>query len=133
MYKNTVPLISATDLERKADNFVLLDTREKAEYKVSHLENAQWVGYDTFDKKRLKDIPKDQPIVVYCSIGYRSERIGEQLLKMGYEEVYNLNGGIFEWVNQDQELVESKDKATDKVHAYSKSWGVWLDKGEKVY
>lgn len=133
MYKNTVPLMSVTDLERKADNFVLLDTREKAEYKVSHLENAQWVGYDTFDKKRLKDIPKDQPIVVYCSIGYRSERIGEQLLKMGYEEVYNLNGGIFEWVNQDQELVESKDKATDKVHAYSKSWGVWLDKGEKVY
>lgn len=125
--------MSVTDLERKADNFVLLDTREKAEYKVSHLENAQWVGYDTFDKKRLKDIPKDQPIVVYCSIGYRSERIGEQLLKMGYEEVYNLNGGIFEWVNQDQELVESKDKATDKVHAYSKSWGVWLDKGEKVY
>jgi len=133
MYKNTVPLISAKELSRKSDDLVILDTREKAEYEVSHLKNAKWVGYDTFNKKRLKDIPKDQPIAVYCSIGYRSERIGEQLLEMGYEKVYNLNGGIFEWINQDQKVLDENDKETERVHSYSKSWGTWLDKGEKVY
>ena len=133
MYENTVPLMSTKELSRKSDDLVILDTRVKAEYEVSHLKNAKWVGYDTFNKKRLKDIPKDQPIAVYCSIGYRSERIGEQLLEMGYKKVYNLNGGIFEWINQDQKVLDENNTETERVHSYSKSWGTWLDKGEKVY
>lgn len=111
----------------------LLDAREQREYEVSHLENARWVGYDDFSLERVADIPKDSPVVVYCSVGYRSEKVGERLIAAGFTRVVNLYGGIFQWVNEDNPVVDTTGKPTPRVHAYSQSWGIWLKKGEKVY
>lgn len=136
MYKNTVPAIKPEQVlfEMKRDSsIVILDTREKEEYTVSHILSAKNVGYDHFKMDSLKDIPKNTRVIVYCSVGYRSERIGEQLLKEGYTNVYNIYGGIFEWVNNEYPVVDMNNKTTKKVHAYSKLWGKWLIKGEKVY
>jgi len=136
LYKNTVPLVNIKQLsnELAADSIVLLDSREKSEYEVSHLKNSIWVGYDPFDSTQVADFPKDTAIVVYCSIGYRSERIGEKLQEMGFTNVYNLYGGIFEWANQAQEVLDSTETPTKKVHGFSKIWGIWLNKKiEKVY
>ena len=72
-------------LENKKVNYVFLDAREQKEYEISHLKDAIWVGYDDFSKKRIKHISKDTTILVYCSIGARSENIGERLKKMGYK------------------------------------------------
>lgn len=130
-YDNNFPLVypEQKDLLKKA---VLLDTREPEEFAVSHLKGAKFVGYDTFDLGTLKDIPKSQPIVVYCSIGARSQDIGKRLVDAGYQEVYNLYGGIFHWVNQGNAVYAAK-KETSKIHAYSRTWGIWLNQGEKVY
>jgi rhodanese-related sulfurtransferase len=133
LYKKTVPTISCTDLQKEQKNVVLLDTRPKPEFNISHLLNARWVGYNDFDLNRVSDLPKNSPIVVYCSVGYRSERIGEKLLAAGYTNVKNLYGSIFEWVNQGNVVVDSVNRPTNRVHAYSPAWGVWLQKGEKVY
>lgn len=114
-------------------NAVFLDAREKKEFEVSHIKNAIWVGYDDFDISRLKGIPKSKRIIVYCSVGYRSEKITEKLTQNGYTHVSNVVGGIFEWVNLGYPLVDNNGKPTEKVHAYSKTWGIWLNKGEKVY
>ncbi|MDO8367456.1 MAG: rhodanese-like domain-containing protein [Saprospiraceae bacterium] len=111
----------------------LLDAREQREFEVSHLENARFVGYNDFSLDRVADIPKDSAIVVYCSVGYRSEKVGEKLIAAGYNHVVNLYGGIFQWVNEDNPIVDVTNSPTQKVHAYSKSWGIWLKKGEKVY
>lgn len=51
---------------------------------------------------------------------------------MGFKNVSNLYGGIFEWVNQAHEIVNDSGK-TDSVHAYNRFWGMWLQKGKKVY
>ena len=117
----------------KRNNVVYVDAREKKEYDVSHLKNAVYVGYDDFNLSRLSNITKGNEIIVYCSIGKRSEKITEKLSKAGYSNVSNLYGGIFEWVNQGNGVVDLNNKATDKVHAYGRFWGHWLDKGEKVY
>ena len=111
---------------------VLLDSREPGEFEVSHIKGARNVGYDDFDMSALKDIPKDTEIVIYCSVGYRSEKIGEKLLDEGFTNVSNLYGGIFNWVNEGNQVVDGNG-ATPKVHAYNKKWGQWLEKGEKVY
>jgi rhodanese-related sulfurtransferase len=132
MYKKTVPLVTVAELKKKP-NVVLLDTRTKAEYDVSHLPDARWVGYDDFELKRVKDIPKQADVVLYCSVGYRSERVGEKLQAAGYRQVRNLHGSLFEWVNQGNTVVDKQGKPTQRVHAYSRLWGVWLNKGEKVY
>jgi rhodanese-related sulfurtransferase len=133
MYKHTVPTVSCSELKKEQNDVVLLDTRAKREYEVSHLPQARWVGYEEFDLKKVENLPKDTPIVVYCTVGVRSERVGEKLKAAGYRNVRNLYGSIFEWVNQDNPVVDNQGKPTQKVHAYSRTWGVWLNKGEKVY
>ena len=136
MYKNTIPLISPEELsaEMESDSaIILLDAREPAEYKVSHLEGAELVGFNEFKIKSVKNIPKDAEIVVYCSLGVRSEIVAEKLKEAGYTHVKNLYGGIFEWVYDDQVIVDKKGKETQKVHTYDAEWGKWLLKGDKVY
>ncbi len=137
LYANTVPVITAEELYSKLKqpnktNYVLLDTRTKEEFQVSHLQNARFADYDTFNVSDLQGVSKASTVVVYCSVGYRSEKIGEKLFKAGFTNVYNLYGGIFEWVNKGYTVYDAKGPTT-KVHAYSKSWGVWLRKGDKVY
>jgi rhodanese-related sulfurtransferase len=133
LIKKTVPIIKVQELKSKSTEVVLLDARELEEFEVSHLRNARYVGFNNFSLEGIKDIPKTAPIVVYCSIGIRSEKIGEKLLAAGYTNVKNCYGSIFEWVNQGNEIVDMQNKPTQKIHAYNKKWGVWVNKGEKVY
>ncbi|HKK75910.1 MAG TPA: rhodanese-like domain-containing protein [Saprospiraceae bacterium] len=126
-----VPLISVEELAKRQDSVLLLDAREKEEYKVSHIKGAKFVGYKNFREEALEDVPKDQEIVIYCSIGYRSEKMGERLEEMGYKNVRNLYGSIFEWVNQGKPVVDQNGNSTTTVHGYNKNWSQWLD-GSKV-
>ena len=132
MLSHSVNEISVGELAKLKDA-VLLDAREEAEYKVSHLLNARYVGYDNFNMDSLKNIDKQATIIVYCSVGYRSEKIAEKLKSAGFANVSNLYGGIFEWVNQGNQVVDSNENKTNNVHAYNKTWGIWLNKGNKVY
>ncbi len=92
-----------------------------------------FVGYDQCEMDRLKSIDRNKKIIVYCSVGYRSEKISEKLKQAGFTDVSNLYGGIFEWVNQGNPVVDEKGNVTPNIHAYSKTWGVWLNNGVKVY
>jgi rhodanese-related sulfurtransferase len=113
--------------------FRVLDARTYREFSVSHIEGATWVGYEDFDVGRLAGIDKQAPVAVYCSVGYRSEHIAEKLRQQGYTQVVNIYGGIFEWVNTGHPVVTGNDTETDAVHAYSKSWGIWLKRGKHIY
>ncbi len=132
LYRNTVPLITSDSIRTDSET-VLLDTRSPREFEVSHLPGAQMIDYDNFSKVDVKHIDKDTEIIVYCSVGYRSERIGEKLQKMGYKNVKNLYGGIFDWKNNGYEVVDENNQPTDSVHTYNKSWSRWLFNGIKVY
>jgi rhodanese-related sulfurtransferase len=133
----SIPYISVEELKimQNNTNFLLVDTRERKEFKVSKIEGAIFAGYNQFSIKQFTNFvtDKNQPIVVYCSLGVRSENIGEKLKKAGYTNVKNLYGGIFEWKNKDFPVVDSDGNETQKVHAYSKQWSKWLLKGEKIY
>ncbi len=113
-------------------NAVLLDTREKEEFDVSHLKGAQWVGFETFTLDSVRDFSKDQHLVVYCSIGARSQEIGKKLQTAGFKNVYNLYGGIFHWINEEKPVYINGSE-TNKIHVYSKSWRIWVNNGEKIY
>lgn len=133
LLSHSVPEVSVAALSGSPkEGLVLLDARERNEYAVSHLEGARWVGYNTFDPASLEDLPRASRIVVYCAVGYRSEKVAEQLLAYGFTNVQNLYGGIFEWVNQGY-AVRDAEGTTQRVHAYDRKWGVWLKKGQKVY
>jgi rhodanese-related sulfurtransferase len=130
-----IPYISAETLSNEIDQSILLDAREFSEYNVSHIKNAIYVGFNYFQLDTIqKQIPnKNQKIVVYCSLGVRSETIADKLKKAGFKNVYNLYGGVFEWKNHDFPIYNSEEKKTENIHAFSKEWGKWLKKGVKIY
>ncbi len=126
----SVPLIGVKELQRIQSDVVLFDAREKEEYEVSHIAGAKYLGYKKFDPTTLANVDKDQKIVLYCSVGYRSEKIGERLLALGYTNVYNLYGSIFEWINQGNPVVDEQGKVIQKVHTYNKKWSQWVEEGK---
>jgi rhodanese-related sulfurtransferase len=135
--EHSAPYISVTELRRLQFNdwVTLFDGREKKEYNVSHIPNAEHVGYDNFSMEEIsKAFPdKGEPIVVYCTIGIRSEDICMKLIKAGYTNVRNLYGGICEWKNNLYPVIDSTRTETENVHTYSKQWSKWLNQGVMVY
>jgi len=131
--QKTVPFINTSDLAKNYTDYTILDTRELKEYNTSHLKSARHIGYNTFKYRDLKKtLAPKKTIVVYCTIGYRSEKIGEKLLKKGYT-VYNLYGGILQWKNDNNTVIDNSNTITNKVHCFDVTWSKWLINGEKVY
>jgi rhodanese-related sulfurtransferase len=130
-----VPYISVQELAMPKTKAIILDARESQEYQVSHLKDAIYVGYENFQLDNIAvHVPtKDDAIVVYCSLGIRSEVVAHKLKKAGYTNVKNLYGGIFEWKNKDFEVYNSEDRKTDSIHTFSQAWSKWLNRGIKVY
>jgi len=134
-YYDGFPTISAAEAKKKLseENVVFLDIRELEEFQISHIENALNVGYEKFNLDKIKHLPKSTEIIVYCSIGARSQDIGKKLKKFGYTNVRNLYGGLFHWCNLGYPMVDSWNKETKAIHGYSKEWGKWVTKGTVVY
>lgn len=128
MADKTVPIIKSSQvvkLQQKAKEIVFLDARETKEYEMSHIKGAVHIGYDDFEKKNVAKIDKNATVVIYCSVGYRSGKIGKQLRKMGYTSVFNLYGGLFDWVNNGNKVYQNYVEV-NTVHPYNKKWGQWL-------
>lgn len=98
---------------------VILDARTEAEYAVSHLKEAQRIDPE---HPELVMASKDTPIVLYCSVGYRSARIAQHLAQAGFSRVYNLEGSLFKWANEERPFFIN-DHPTLLVHPYDQLWG----------
>lgn len=85
--------------ELVADNAVIIDVRETSEYEEGHIEGSVNIPVSKIGNV---DYDKDTKIIVYCVSGTRSANAANELIKLGYTNVYNLDGGIINW---DEELV----------------------------
>ncbi|MDT8442238.1 MAG: rhodanese-like domain-containing protein [Desulfuromonadales bacterium] len=85
-------------LQERGDLF-LLDVRTPGEYRQFRLKDARLIPIDQLER-RLAEIPRDQPILVYCAVGSRSSQVVNFLARRGYPEVYNMAGGIYSWANR---------------------------------
>ena len=104
---------------------LVLDARSQEEYAVSHLKSAQLIEVNNSDIAVLPEVPLNTSIVVYCSVGYRSAKVVQQLQQAGYQNVFNLSGGIFEWTNQGKPIFREKHPV-EIVHPYNFLWGKLL-------
>lgn len=105
---------------------VLLDAREPREFAVSHLRDAQ-LAPDVETALRLVGAAKpNPPIVVYCSVGYRSSRLAKDLMDRGVLRVANLEGSIFQWANEERPVYRGLLRV-ERVHPYNSTWGRLLD------
>lgn len=134
-----VPAISTSKLaelldENSGSSPMLVDVRKKEEFDVSHLPNAIHVA-NTDALLRLLETENtqdsDKMIVLYCSVGYRSARVTEELLAAGVENAVNLDGSIFQWFNEGRSVYRS-EKLVGDVHPFSKFWSLLLKRKRDI-
>lgn len=95
---------------------VVIDMRNHYEYEVGHFENAIEVPSDTFREQLpmavdMMKADKDKNIIMYCTGGIRCEKASAYMLHKGFKNVFHLEGGIINYVNQ-----AKGKKLTNKFH-----------------
>lgn len=95
--------ITREQLEEKiknADDFVLIDVREPAEFAAGSIGGAILIPLGELESEiKNFNFTPEKKIIVYCRSGRRSQTAAEILKKLGYENARSLKGGILEWEN----------------------------------
>lgn len=79
------------------DGVIVLDVRTKEEFDSGHIEGALLLPLDTIAERADELLPeKSVKLLVYCRSGNRSRSASEQLIEMGYTQVFDF-GGIIDW------------------------------------
>lgn len=109
--KAEVQEINASKFKELVDNgnVILIDVREPSELiEDGYIENA--INVPAYRIEKLWDekvkAKKDDIILTYCLSGYRSNVASEELIKMGYKNVYSLSGGISSWKSNNYPVIK---------------------------
>ena len=108
----------------RATKPVLLDIRSAEEFAVSRIPGARHMPPDTvvdFAERELASLDRSQLIVVYCAVGMRSAAAARDLKFLGFTQVKNLRGSLFQWANEGRAL-----EGATVVHPYNDYWGQLL-------
>jgi rhodanese-related sulfurtransferase len=112
---------------------LLLDVRSMAEYKVSHIPGALWIGEQSWTWNALHNLlPENRRLVAYCSVGKRSGEFVQFLPDKKKGNAFNLWGGIFNWSNLHKQM-QNADGLTNHIHPCTQRWAKWITAGEVVY
>lgn len=98
----TINAKSFAEKLKSTENPQLIDVRTSEEFNTEHIDHAKninWHGTDFV--AQVSKLDKTKPVFVYCKIGGRSSQAGNKLVELGFNEVYNLDGGIMKWKWED--------------------------------
>ena len=88
------------------NNAILVDVRTHDEYNSGYIENSLNIDYLSNDfSENVEKLDKNIPIVLYCRSGKRSSMFADKLSELGFKEIYNLEGGILEWIELGNSVV----------------------------
>jgi rhodanese-related sulfurtransferase len=111
--ESTYKLISPQEFDGKLislKNVQLVDVRTPEEYQTGHLKNAININFYEEDfKENISRLDKKNPIFIHCAAGAegaRSNQTAELLKELGFIEIYELEGGIINWINSGKETVK---------------------------
>src|SRR5947209_5411175 len=82
----------------RGETFHLVDVREEGEWNKDHLPDAIHLGKGVLERDIERAVPDTgSEIVLYCGGGFRSALAADNLQKMGYTNVYSMDGGVRGW------------------------------------
>jgi rhodanese-related sulfurtransferase len=85
-------------LERIKKGATLVDVREDNEFSAGHAAGAEHIGRGVIERDIIHKHPeKDEELILYCGGGYRSALAADNLQKMGYTNVFSMQGGWTAW------------------------------------
>ncbi|MEQ1671538.1 MAG: rhodanese-like domain-containing protein [Hyphomicrobium sp.] len=137
-----VEQLTAEDLAPKLTSAkppLLIDVRDDAEYKVSHLAGAERVAPASKPADVVTNLSAKvagREVVYYCSVGLRSSELAsatqDGLVKAGATGVSSLVGGVFGWHNAKRALVDASGAPTEAIHPYNAKWGKLVERKELI-
>ncbi|MBI3469194.1 MAG: sulfurtransferase [Planctomycetes bacterium] len=99
--KRRIREVTVADVRAKlerGERFHLVDVREDGEWAAGHLPGAVHLGKGIIERDIEQAVPDTgAEIVLYCGGGYRSALAADNLQRMGYENVYSMDGGYRGW------------------------------------
>ena len=88
------------------NNAILVDVRTQDEYNSGYIENSLNIDYLSNDfSENIEKLDKNIPIILYCRSGRRSSLSANKLSKLGFKEIYNLEGGILKWIETGNSVI----------------------------
>lgn len=88
---NSGPVVSVEEATALMDQGArIVDVRTEAEFKSGHLPGALNIPVTQIEKRVSELLPKDQPVVLYCRSGRRSQRAAILLERLGFASVHNV-------------------------------------------
>ena len=107
--KTRIKQTNVADVKRRMDageRFILVDVREESEWAKDHLPKATHLSKGVIERDAEKQLPDmGAEIVLYCGGGFRSALAADNLQKMGYTNVWSMDGGIRGWRDKGYPLI----------------------------
>lgn len=95
----TLDVQTAYTRYQQTDGAILVDVRTPEEWAATGIvPGARLIALDQFEQRAPAELPKDAPIFVICNSGNRSRVASEALIRLGYGQVFNIDGGIQAWL-----------------------------------
>ena len=109
--------ITAKEATQNHKKYLFVDARSKEERSISTIPGS-------ITPSQLESTVLNKPVIIYCTIGYRSGKLTAKLIEKGYKDIYNLEGGILAWTWANGPLIDINQKQTKKVHTWSDDWNL---------
>jgi len=108
--KSSLSPIEAT-LKINREDAIVIDVREQNEYVQGHIPNAKHIPLGAIEKRAGElDAFKSKPVILCCAMGSRSSSAAQTLRTLGFEQVFNLQGGISAWQQAGQPVSGKRKK-----------------------
>lgn len=105
--KSAIHVVKPTEFKEKSINQVIIDIRTPQEFSQGHIEGAININYyDHSFMEQIGKYDKSKPIFLYCRSGNRTSSAAAKIAKVGFEEVYDLQGGIMSWSRENLEIIK---------------------------
>ena len=94
-------LLKYSDFKKKIESsdVILIDVRTPMEFSQGHIQGS--VNVDFKEEKDFQNyfenLDKSETIFLYCRSGNRSRKSAEKLIDLGFNKIYDLDGGVIEW------------------------------------
>lgn len=122
--REAVPEVTVDDVKARLENGqrpVLLDVREREEYREGHLEGALALPRGFMEMRVEEAVPdKSAPVVAYCAGGVRSLIAARTLKEMGYTDVRSMAGGYTAWKNAGYDWVADRQFSQEQLTRYAR-------------
>lgn len=107
--QQTIAVIGVQEADKKikADpHMVILDVRTPDEFAMGHLAKAQNIDFMGAEfRNKMVDFDRNKKYLVYCQVGGRSAQAVELMKNDGFKEVYDMGGGITDWMTKSLPVV----------------------------